>query len=144
MLTAGLSYTIASGVSVSAGYRKIAALLENGAYQKIAIKTKLGHVSLINTFFIEEQWLDTKLQMRYRFGITANMPVTEKMSLSFTEEVFLQNRGTGFNQNRITAKATHKLLKNVELNTGIMHWQFPTVKRWVFILSLSHTIRLQG
>lgn len=142
LITVGLTHKPNPNISLSAGYRQIAALEEHGAYQKIAIHTQLNCVRLTNTFFIEERWLANNLQMRYRFGLTANMPLSPKLSLLLSEEVFLQNSATSFNQNRAAVQLSHRFSEALQLNTGLMHWQFNTFKRWVFTLSLSHNISL--
>jgi hypothetical protein len=120
-----------------------AAINEDGAYQKVAFSTQLNKVRFTNTIFIEERWINKDLQFRYRFGLKATLPLTQKLAVSLSEEVFLQNVGSGFNQNRFTAQASNKLSNAVTLNTGIMHWQFPTMKKWVFLISLVHNINLQ-
>lgn len=142
LITAGLSHAVMPNVSIAAGYRKIAVLNENGAYQKLAFTSKLNKVSLTNAFMLEERWLGDNFQLRYRFGLTAKFPLTEKAFVSLSEEVFLQNSGSSFNQNRITAQVSHKISDALQINSGIMHWQFPTLKRWVFLLSLSHALSL--
>ena len=142
LITAGMSHALLENLTVSAGYRKIGALSENGMYQKIAFSAQLHKVKLINSFFLEERWIGDNFQLRYRFGLTAKIPLSTKTALSLTEEVFLQNSGTSFNQNRVTAQVSHKLSDASQLNSGIMHWQFPNLKRWVFLLSLSHTISI--
>jgi len=142
LFTAGFSSALAPNVTLSAGYRKIAAIKEDGAYQKLAFSTQLNKVRLTNTVFVEERWINKDLQLRYRFGLTATLPLTEKLAVSLSEEVFLQNSGSGFNQNRFTAQVSNKLSQALRLNTGIMHWQFPTMKKWVFLVSLAHNISL--
>ena len=142
LFTAGFSSALSSNVTLSAGYRKIAAINEDGAYQKLALSTQLNKVRLTNTVFIEERWINTDLQLRYRFGLKATLPLTQKLAVSISEEVFLQNVGSGFNQNRFTAQASSKLSNALTLNTGIMHWQFPTMKKWVFLVALAHNISL--
>jgi hypothetical protein len=143
LFTAGFSSALSSNVTLSAGYRRIAAINEDGAYQKLAFSTQLNKVRLTNTVFIEERWINKNLQFRYRFGLKATLPFTQKLAVSLSEEVFLQNVGSGFNQNRFTAQASNKLSNALTLNTGIMHWQFPKMKKWVFLISLIHNISLQ-
>lgn len=142
LFTAGFTHTVLPNISLSAGYRKISALSEHGAYQKVAFSTQLNKVKLTNSFFLEERWLGENFQLRYRFGLTAKILLSEKAALLLTEEVFLQNSAMSFNQNRVTAQVSHKLSEVLQLNTGIMHWQFPTTKQWVLLLSLAHTINL--
>lgn len=142
LFTAGFSSALSSNVTLSAGYRKIAAINEDGAYQKLALSTQLNKVRLTNTVFIEERWINKDLQLRYRFGLKVTLPLTQKLAVSISEEVFLQNVGSGFNQNRFTAQASSKLSNALTLNTGIMHWQFPTMKKWVFLVALAHNISL--
>lgn len=142
LITMGTSHVISPNLTISAGYRKIGALSENGMYQKIAFSTQLNKIKLTNSFFLEERWLGDNFQLRYRFGLTAKIPLSPKTALSLTEEVFLQNSGTSFNQNRVTAQVSHKLSDALQLNSGLMHWQFPNLKSWVFLLSLSHTINI--
>lgn len=142
LFTAGFSSALSSNVTLSAGYRKIAAINEDGAYQKLALSTQLNKVRLTNTVFIEERWINKDLQLRYRFGLKATLPLTQKLAVSISEEVFLQNVGSGFNQNRFTAQVSSKLSNALTLNTGIMHWQFPTMKKLVFLVALAHNISL--
>ena len=142
LFTAGFSSALAPNVTLSAGYRKIAAINEDGAYQKLAFSTQLNKVRFTNTVFVEERWINKDLQLRYRFGLTASLPLTAKLTVSLSEEIFLQNSGSGFNQNRFTAQVSNKLSQALKLNTGIMHWQFPTMKKWVFLVSLAHNTKL--
>ena len=142
LITAGFSHALLENLTVSAGYRKIGALSENGMYQKIAFSTQFHKVKLINSFFLEERWIGDNFQLRYRFGLTAKIPLSTNTALNVTEEVFLQNSGTSFNQNRVTAQVSHKLSDALQFNSGIMHWQFPNLKRWVFLLSITHTISI--
>ena len=142
LFTAGFSSALSSNVTLSAGYRKIAEINEDGAYQKLAFGTQLNKIRITNTIFVEERWINKDLQLRYRFGLTASLPITKKIEVSLSEEVFLQNFGSGFNQNRFTAQVSNKLSKALKLNAGIMHWQFPTMKKWVFLVSLNHNITL--
>ena len=142
LFTAGFSSALAPNVTLSAGYRKIAAINEDGAYQKLAFSTQLNKVRFTNTVFVEERWINKDLQLRYRFGLTASLPLTAKLTVSLSEEIFLQNSGSGFNQNRFTAQVSNKLSQALKLKTGIMHWQFPTMKKWVFLVSLAHNINL--
>lgn len=143
LFTAGFSSYLSPNITLSGGYRKIAAINEDGAYQKLAFITQINKVRFINAVFVEERWINKDLQLRYRFGLTASLPLTAKLTFSLSEEIFLQNWGSGFNQNRFTAQVSNNLSQELKLNTGIMHWQFPTMKKWVFLVSLAHNISLQ-
>ena len=143
LFTAGFSSLLAPNITLSGGYRKIAAINEDGAYQKLAFITQINKVRFINAVFVEERWINKDLQLRYRFGLTASLPLTAKLTFSLSEEIFLQNWGSGFNQNRFTAQVSNNLSQELKLNTGIMHWQFPTMKKWVFLASLAHNISVQ-
>jgi len=88
LITLGMSHVISPNLTVSAGYRKIGALSENGMYQKIAFSTQLNKIIFTNSFFLEERWLGDNFQLRYRFGLTANIPLSRKTALNLTEEVF--------------------------------------------------------
>lgn len=142
LITTGLTHRLNQNLSLSAGYRQIRAIEEQGAYQKVALRTQLNNVRLTNTFLLEERWIAKNLQIRYRFGFVVNLPLSPKYEFLFSEEIFLQNSATSFNQNRVTAQVSYKLADALQLNTGLMHWQFNTNKRWVFLLSLSHNITL--
>ncbi|MFL2586245.1 MAG: DUF2490 domain-containing protein [Flavobacteriaceae bacterium] len=143
LFTAGFSSYLSPNITLSGGYRKIAAINEDGAYQKLAFITQINKIRFINAVFVEERWINKDLQLRYRFGLTASLPLTAKLMFSLSEEIFLQNWGSGFNQNRFTAQVSNNLSQELKLNTGIMHWQFPTMKKWVFLISLAHNISLQ-
>lgn len=143
LFTAGFSSSLSPNITLSGGYRKIAAINEDGAYQKLAFITQINKIRFINAVFVEERWINKDLQLRYRFGLTASLPLTAKLTFSLSEEIFLQNWGSGFNQNRFTAQVSNNLSQELKLNTGIMHWQFPTMKKWVFLISLAHNISLQ-
>ena len=142
LFTAGFSSSLSPNITLSGGYRKIAAINEGGAYKKLAFITQINKIRFINAVFVEERWINKDLQLRYRFGLTASLPLTAKLTFSLSEEIFLQNWGSGFNQNRFTAQVSNNLSQELKLNTGIMHWQFPTMKKWVFLVSLAHNINL--
>ena len=143
LFTVGFSSSLSPNITLSGGYRKIAAINEDGAYQKLAFITHINKIRFINAVFVEERWINKDLQLRYRFGLTASLPLTAKLTFSLSEEIFLQNWGSGFNQNRFTAQVSNNLSQELKLNTGIMHWQFPTMKKWVFLVSLAHNISVQ-
>ena len=144
LITMGLSTRLGSGLFLGAGYRRLETdtFSENGMYQKAALGAAFGNLKISNSFMLEERWIDDDFQMRYRFGTTASYPLNPKITLSIGNEVFLANAQGSFNQNRFTAQITQKIGKNMRLNTGVMHWQFSNIKRWVLLCTFTHSLRI--
>lgn len=144
LITLGLSTKLASGISVGAGYRRLQAttFLENGMYQKAVLGTSFGKINLSNSFMLEERWIANDFQLRYRIGTTVSFRLNQKSILLVGNEVFLANNQGSFNQNRFIAQMTQKISKTMRLNTGIMHWQFSDVKRWVLLCTFTHSLSL--
>lgn len=142
----GITHTILPNVSLAAGYRRLktATFLENGIYQKIGLSSSLGKLGISNTIMLEERWINDSFVLRYRIGLGLRFPLTKRTALLLTEEAFLQNKNNSFDQNRLTTQLSHKLSKSLQLNTGIMHWQFSTLKRWAILCSLHHSISLKN
>ena len=108
-----------------------------------AIKSSLNKLKITNRFTMEERWINSSFQMRYRAGIDLGIPLSEKVELVFSEEVFLINKNSSFEQNRIILKANYKISNALKLTTGIMHWQFSNLKRWATLLTLSHSLDIR-
>lgn len=146
LITSGFSYALSENVTAGAGYRFLDAknnFLEHGMYQSLAIKSKLNKVKITNKFMIEERWINNNLQLRYRAGVDFGFPLSEKVDLVLSEEVFLMNQGNNFNQNRITVKTNFNLSDSFKLSTGLMHWQFSNLHRWVAQVVLVHNLDLR-
>ncbi len=143
LITAGLSYKLASQVSFSGGYRHLYArdnFIENGMYQKIAIKSTVNKLKITNNFMVEERWINGDFAMRYRVGVDLSIPLASKLDLVLSEEVFLRNNNDSFDQNRLALRTNYKFNDALSLSTGIMHWQFSAFKKWVAQFTLSHTL----
>ena len=142
LITTGLSHVLLPNLSVAAGYRRLSTstFLENGMYQKLALSSSFGTLKLTNTFMLEERWIDDDFALRYRIGFSLRVPLALQTAVIVSEEAFLQNTGTSFNQNRFTVKFVHTVSKKIQLTTGMMHWQFSNLKRWVLLATLSHTL----
>lgn len=146
LATAGFSYSLSPNVTMGAGYRFLEAknnFLEHGMYQSLAIKSKLNKIKITNKFMIEERWINNNLQLRYRAGVDFGFPLSEKVDLVLSEEVFLMNQGNNFNQNRITVKTNFSLSDSFKLSAGLMHWQFSNLHRWVAQVVLVHNLDLR-
>ncbi len=146
MLANGFSYAVSPNLSFGAGHRYLkfeGVFLEHGMYQSAAIKSSLNKLKITNRFTMEERWINSSFQMRYRAGIDLGIPLSEKVELVFSEEVFLINKNSSFEQNRIILKANYKISNALKLTTGIMHWQFSNLKRWATLLTLSHSLDIR-
>ena len=146
LITSGFSYALSPNISMGAGYRFIDAknvFLEHGMYQSLAIKSNLNKLKITNKFMIEERWINNNLQLRYRAGVDFGIPLSEKVDLVLSEEVFLMNQGNNFNQNRITVKTNFNLSDSFKLSTGLMHWQFSDLHYWVAQAVLVHNLDLR-
>jgi hypothetical protein len=55
LFTAGFSSSLSPNITLSGGYRKIAAINEGGAYQKLAFITQINKIRFINAVFVEER-----------------------------------------------------------------------------------------
>lgn len=147
LVTSGFSYALSTDISLSAGYRFLEAknnFVEHGMYQKISIKTSLNKLKITNKFGVEERWINGDLVWRYRAGVDLGIPLSEKIDLVLSEEVFLMNQGTSFNQNRLAVKTVYSISDAFKLNTGLMHWQFNNFHRWVMQFTLTHSLDLRG
>lgn len=146
LVTSGVSYALSPNVSLGAGYRFLEAknnFVEHGMYQNIAIKTSLNKLKITNKFGVEERWINSDLVWRYRAGVDLAIPLSDKVDFVLSEEVFLMNRGTSFNQNRLAFKTVYKISDAFKLNTGLMHWQFNDFHRWVAQFTLVHSLDLR-
>lgn len=142
LVTAGLNHVLIPNFSIAAGYRRLSTstFLENGMYQKLSLSSTFGALKLTNTFMLEERWIDDDFALRYRVGFSLLIPIASQTAVIVSEEAFLQNTGTSFNQNRVAIKLAHTVSKKIQFTTGIMHWQFSNLKRWVLLATLSHTL----
>lgn len=142
----GFTYTTSPNLAFSAGHRYLkfeGVFLEHGIYQKAAIKSSLNKLQITNRFMLEERWINNNFQLRYRTGIDLGIPLSNKMDLVFSEEVFLINQGSSFEQNRISLNANYKISNSLKFTTGIMHWQFSNLHRWLMQFAITHSLDLR-
>ncbi len=103
---------------------------EHRVYQQFTTKQSFGRVSWQHRYRLEERFVESGFKLRFRYFLAAkvalNKPTLEKNTiyLSAYNEVFINNKNTFFDRNRMYGGLGYVLNKNVKLELGYMNQLF--------------------
>ena len=103
---------------------------EHRIYQQFTTKQSFGRVKWQHRYRLEERFVSSGFKLRFRYFLAAkvalNKPKLEKNTiyLSAYNEVFINNKNTFFDRNRMYGGLGYVLNKNVKLELGYMNQLF--------------------
>jgi hypothetical protein len=112
---------------------------EHRIFQQFITKQNFNNFYLQHRYRIEERFFANDFKMRFRYFLAVNKPITkktiEKDALYFSayNEIFLNDRKTTFDRNRLYGAIGYCINKNIKIETGFM----------VQMLENSHTSQFQ-
>ncbi len=95
-------------------------------FQQFITRQNFGRVFILHRYRIEERFFPDNFRMRYRYFLSFNIPITDKMMSSRTlyasayNEIFLNGETPVFNQDRIYGALGWVINKNLRTELGVM------------------------
>ncbi len=108
---------------------------EHRIFEQFITKQNFRRINLTHRYRIEERFLPDKFQVRFRYFLSANIPLThQSMSantiyLSMYNEIFMNATAPVFDRNRIYGAIGYVLPRNMRIEVGIMTQQLETSHR---------------
>ena len=99
---------------------------EHRIYQQFITRQNFGRVFLQHRYRIEERFLTDNFKMRFRYFLSANIPINNKtmdkntLYASVYNEIFLNSKSPFFDRNRIYGGLGFVINKNFRIETGYM------------------------
>lgn len=108
---------------------------EHRLYQQFITKQKIAFVQLQHRYRFEQRWIDQLFKVRFRYFLSANIPLhnAEKNDrtfyLSLYNEIFIQTEGNVFDRNRSYAGLGFRLNQFLRFELGYMNQFLPGFNR---------------
>jgi|GEM_PF-4589748 len=132
-------------------------------YEYVALNYAKNKVKFFNRLLLEQRFQkqlvseggvsdNYRLNHRLRFKWQVDIPIGQKLSLTFSDEPMI-NFGPDivnntFDQNRLIVMTNYKIRENLTVGTGYMNWIFRRATgssfdiRHVWLIQISHQLRL--
>jgi Protein of unknown function (DUF2490) len=99
---------------------------EHRIFQQFITKQNFNNFYIQHRYRMEERFLADDFKMRFRYFLGINKPITKKtmeknaLYLSAYNEIFLNDKKTTFDRNRLYAAIGYCISKNIKIETGFM------------------------
>ncbi|MEN8928272.1 MAG: DUF2490 domain-containing protein [Flavobacteriales bacterium] len=103
---------------------------EHRIFQQFVTKQSFGRVSWQHRYRIEERFLESGFKMRFRYFLSGNIALNKPklgnktFYLSAYNEIFVNNKETFFDRNRIYGGVGYIVNKNIKIELGYMNQIF--------------------
>lgn len=126
-------------------------ITENRLWEQFVSNQYLGRIKFEHRYRVEQRWLNTGYRNRFRYRISANIPINKPKVEPGTlfgilyDEVFFNNKAPNFERNRVAALLGYQFSKPFGIQTGILN-QFnntatSTNRKYYFLLNAIYTIQ---
>lgn len=119
---------------------------EHRIFQQFITKQNLGRIFLQHRYRIEERFLPNDFQIRFRYFLAVNIPITKKtmeknaLYLSAYNENFLNAVKPIFDRNRLYGAIGYVINKNIKIEAGFMAQTLENSNRNQFQIVLFNNI----
>ena len=154
LLRTGLNYHFSKKAFVTAGYGFIPSYVfeseqsapettEHRIWQQFILKNKINRVHFEHRYRIEQRWVngDYKNRFRYRLMLVIpfNKPVIETGTwfLGLYDEIFINDRQTVFDRNRLFGGVGYQFHKTANVQAGMLVQHVNDFHKWYFQLALT-------
>lgn len=136
LLRTGLGYKVADNANLLLGYGFIHSqnytdnssektnVNEHRIFQQFITKAKVGILSFQHRYRFEQRFVEENFKMRYRYFLGLNVPLSidegDKTYLSAYNEIFINNKGSLFDRNRVYFGLGYKFNKALKMEVGYM------------------------
>lgn len=101
---------------------------EHRIYQQFITRQSISRVKVQHRYRFEQRWVeDTDLRLRFRYFLSLNIPINNASIINKTwyasiyNEIFINNKQTLFDRNRLYAGLGYKLNDTVKFEVGYMN-----------------------
>jgi hypothetical protein len=115
---------------------------EHRIFQQLITRQNLNPVFIQHRYRIEERFLNSDFQMRFRYFLSVNIPLNKKTMVknaiyaSAYNEVFLNGVSPVFDRNRLYGAMGYVINENIKLELGMMVQQLEHTNRKQFQIVL--------
>lgn len=123
---------------------------EHRLYQQFITRQNFGRVFIQHRYRVEERFLPTDFQMRFRYFLSFNIPLNNKamtdktIYLSTYNEIFLNAQNTLFDRNRLFGAVGYVFNKNIRIEGGFMAQTLERTNRNQFQIVVFNSIPLHN
>jgi len=158
----GVSYTLdknntallGTGRYVTYNYEDIddgPSITETRLWEQFVSNQYLGRIKFEHRYRVEQRWLNTGYRNRFRYRLSANIPINKPKVEPGTlfgilyDEVFFNNKAPNFERNRVAALLGFQFSKPFGIQTGILN-QFnntatSTNRKYYFLVNAIYNIQ---
>ena len=137
LIRIGLNYHFTSNAFATAGYGYIAGhqyesvqsgpeSVEHRVWQQFILTNKIGRVKLEHRYRLEQRWVNDVYKNRFRYRLMLFIPLNNKtiekgtLFLGVYDEVFINDRSTFFDRNRLYGALGYQINKSTSVQLGMM------------------------
>ena len=147
LLRTGLNYHFSENAFVTSGYAYISSYVfkseqkspkteEHRIWLQFISTNKIGRAKLEHRYRMEQRWVNQVYKNRFRYRlmlfIPLNKPKIEGKTwfLGLYDEVFINDKDTFFDRNRLYGALGYQLNKSTSVQAGMMHQQVNDFGKW--------------
>ena len=119
---------------------------EHRIFQQFLTRQNFGILFLQHRYRIEERFLPNDFQVRFRYLLGVNIPITKKtiekntLYLSAYNEIFINTEKPIFDRNRLYGAIGYVISKNIKIEAGLMAQTLENSNRNQFQIVVFNTI----
>jgi hypothetical protein len=119
---------------------------EHRIFQQFITRQNFGIIFLQHRYRIEERFLPNDFQIRFRYFLAINIPISKKtmekntLYLSAYNEIFINADKPIFDRNRLYGAIGYVINKNIKVEAGLMAQTLDNLNRNQFQIVLFNTI----
>ena len=146
LLRTGLNYHIKPNASATFGYahignhvykseRKSPEIEEHRIWQQLLTTNNIGRVKFEHRYRLEERFVETDFKMRFRYRLMLFVPLnrpkieTGTMYLGVYDEIFINEKATFFDRNRLYGGIGYQYADNIHFQVGVLRQEVQTASK---------------
>jgi hypothetical protein len=146
LLRTGLNYHFKPNASATFGYahignhvyesvRKSPETEEHRIWQQLLTTNNIGRVKFEHRYRLEERFAETDFKIRFRYRLMLFVPLnrpkieTGTMYLGFYDEIFINDKATFFDRNRLYGGLGYQHADNIHFQVGVLRQETQTASK---------------
>ena len=146
LLRTGLNYHFKPNASATFGYahignhvyesvRKSPETEEHRIWQQLLTTNNIGRVKFEHRYRLEERFAETDFKIRFRYRLMLFVPLnrpkieTGTMYLGFYDEIFINDKATFFDRNRLYGGLGYQHADNIHFQIGVLRQETQTASK---------------
>jgi long-subunit fatty acid transport protein len=160
LLRTGLNYHFKPNASATFGYahignhiyesvRKSPETEEHRIWQQLLTTNNIGRVKFEHRYRLEERFAESDFKMRFRYRLMLFVPLnrpkieTGTMYLGFYDEIFINDKATFFDRNRLYGGLGYQHADNIHFQVGVLRQETQTASKTFLQFGLIFTTDLR-